>query len=264
MKKMGISTYVGLFKRFKRDINEFIERTGKIDMDDVKEHPVHKRSLVLRSRIIPDEEIDFYNSKRQRKKFLRTAVGGLALIKPELAQHHNLIYRFFSNLGCNPNILPTTKVTHDQWMSIYSDRIKDFPEIVFLYFTQRAFGLTPVLFNYPNHRHYVEKNINIETLQVANHNDLAEIFNVFYCGHANARTPNTIRWEVTRPILMANGFARMEGYASVFDPFDYFNQMPAKFNFGAFNGIHLPDNYEECFANMETLFGKNFHKGLCW
>lgn len=262
MNKIGTYTYVGLLKRFKRDINEFIERVGKIDIEDVKKHPVHKRLLILRNRIVPDGKIGFYAAHHGRKKFSGNPVKGVALIKPELARHHDLVYHFFSNLGCNPIILPTIKVTHGQWMSIYSDRIKNFPEIVFLYFTQRAFGLTPVLFNYPKHGDYINNNIDINALQVTDRNDLAEIFNVVYCGHANVKTPNTIRWEVTRPILTTNGFTCMDSYASVFDPFDYFSQMPAKFNFGAFNGIHLPDNYEECLANAETLFGKNFHEKL--
>jgi len=205
----------------------------------------------LRNAITSEEEVEYYALTLRNKLIPNGHLKyGLALIKPELAQYKNSVHNFFSRLGCNPVVLPTLHLSHDQWMSIYGDRIKGFPEIMFLYVTQRALGMTPVLFRYPPGNIF-----DAIDPQIYQQSDLAESFNKKYCGRAFLETPGTIRWEVTRPALLTNGFTDMSGYASAFDPFHYFRHKQDKFIFGAFNGIHLPDNTFECLSNIRTLYG---------
>ena len=236
-------------------INNFIETTWNFSAQDLKQYPLHERALLLRSKLVSDEEIDFYAGLKDSIQDFPPQSRGVALIKPELGQAHDSVHDFFADLGTNPRILPTMHLSHEQWMSVYADRIKDFPEIMFLYVTQRALGLTPVLFDYPSVQHYEERGVDPAILQFTDPNDLAELFDTAYCGRAFIETPGTIRWEVVRPALEASEFTTMNGFAAAFDPFEHFRNTSPRVIFGSFNGIHLPDNSRECVANMKTLFG---------
>lgn len=235
-------------------INDFAQKTLGISVEDIRKYPAEERAGILRRMLTTDEEIEYYIAQKNNGE-VAPMLRGIALIKPELADAKGSVLQFFQNLGCDPQVLPSINLSHEQWMAMYADRIKDFPQIMFLYVTQRALGVTPVLFNYPKLEDYQSKGVDLSTIQITDRNDLAEVFNTVYCGHAFAETPGTIRWEVVRPALESRGFEKMTGPAAAFDPFHYFRTMPARVNFGAFNGIHLPDNSKECVSNMKVLLG---------
>lgn len=74
-----------------------------------------------------------------------------------------------------------------------------------------------------------------------------------FCGEANDEHPGTLRGEVSFPIMRKLGFDDMSGYASLFDPIDYFKDIGMIKNYSAYNGVHIPSDATEKRRNINTL-----------
>lgn len=228
-------------------IIEFITRDCGIDIEKIKNLPSKDRARRLLSLITTKTGIEqFVNRPKMQLPKRNLQVRGIALIKPELILDKYLVIKKFASLGTDPIELPQIFLSHTQWMEIYAERIGSFPEIVYLYFPQRAFGMIPILFTYPKSNRYKGSTI-----------DIAKEFNSSYCGHAYEKSLNTFRGEIVAQVLTKRGFLNMSNFALAFDPFKYFSRQSPRKIFGVFNGIHLPDNVQECTDNFVTVFGND-------
>lgn len=249
---MGVEQNINDFE-WLETVTHFTREECGVDVNQIKQLPLEIRAAHLLSIITSAEEIEACEHRPTIIPNGDTAqICGLALIKPEMIPDKDRIISKFTELRTNPIELPIVHMSHSQWMQIYGNRIQAFPEIVYLYFTQRAFGMIPILFDYPGNERYPEHKQ--EEL------DIAEAFNLAYCGHAYERSPNTFRGGVVASALVNKGFIDMSGFASVFDPFKYFFYQSPRRIFGTFNGIHIPDSSQECIENFATLFGDRLLK----
>lgn len=236
-------------------LSTFAKGEFNIDLGKINTVAIEQRAEFLINIITTPNEIDNFANNTHVNPNENSQFCGISLIKPEMIPDKEDIKAFLTSIGCKPIELPLVHLSHEQWMTIYANRIRSYPEIVYLYFTQRAYGVVPVLFNYPSLESY-----NSIGLQVDDANDPAEMFNRTYCGHAYESKPRTFRGQVVRNALMKRGFINMTGFANAFDPFKYFLSQPPSKILGAFNGIHIPDSSQECIDNFATILGTDFTK----
>ncbi len=230
-----------MFEEAEKEAVECLIKDVGINKGSVLTLPFDERPRVVRKHLVSDQEM--LNSARSRVQILAEdslSKNVFGFIKPEMDGYENRVVSFLMNLGCEPKVHPKQYLTHQQWLDLYGYVLNECEDAIFLYLIQRSLGVQPIEFDI--------------TSLVHSGIDQIEGFNRKYCGSANNFSPGTIRWEVNRPVLLSRGFGGMTGYAQNFDPFDYYRNRGAGYILRAFNGIHLPNSYDENASNKKILF----------
>lgn len=177
---------------------------------------------------------------------------GMLLIKPEIMPEENKITEYMQNKGFEVKVLDRVYPSRDEWMRIYGYMIDDYPDVINNYIMQRSLGVRPVLFKHLDNDQY------IASLRNAGYSkdmptDPDTLFDKLFCGNVNDFQPNTLRGDVSFPVMKNLGFDGMSGYASLFDPVNYFNDTKMTSNYRAYNGVHVPSDTKEKQSNINAI-----------
>lgn len=159
---------------------------------------------------------------------------------------------YMDRIGLESKTLPTTYMSKDEWLSMYGYKILDSPDIINLYITQRALGMTPIVFRHLPSQFYADyaSQFGIDVESVIEGGDITELFDEIICGSSDRATPGTFRWDVVRRSLEESGFHEFSGDSDAFDLYNFYREGHKEYVYKVFNGVHLPANGSELQRNL--------------
>ena len=226
---------------------------NNIDINYVKSLEPENRNIYLLEKLFTFDDIqsssDRYEATNTNENPDNDDIGML-LIKPEMFPYVEDIERSLSDVGIECRLLERIIPTKQDWLNTYGYMLVNFPNIVNVYVIQRSLGVQPVIFRHLSMEKYTmiadERHIKIDTL------DRDKAFDQLFCGKAKSGFEGTIRHDLVLPRLISLGFNDMSGYASDFDPFDYYKDSGSIKTYTSYNGIHSPKDMNEKNKNIQT------------
>lgn len=234
-------------------VRDFLTSYG-VALEDVQAVPSSERPAFLIDKLLTRSDIETFATRHEDDSFIPSDVG-LIVAKPELHAHIPRIEEFLARLGIESKTLPTVNITKEEWLSMYGYKISDSPDIINLYVTQRALGMTPIVFRHLTREAYLDHaaRFEIDTSEISNPDDLMEVFDKIFCGSSDRQSNGTLRWDVTRSSLENSGFHPFTGEAEAFDLYNFYREGHEDYVYKVFNGMHLPANGGELQRNMDIF-----------
>lgn len=234
---------------YRRSVSGFL-LGHDIDVEQIKKINVNERNSQLidifsKENGIPDTAEGIITDKFDSRV-------GMILIKPEILPFKSKVVEYLEGNGFEVAPLDQNYPSHKDWMNIYGYMLDRCPDTINLYIMQRSLGFQPILFQHLDASVY-DSLLKSRGMTLPKDSDQDTIFDRLFCGEVNDNQPLTLRGGVSLPIMKQLGFDDMSGYASLFDPVDYFKDMGMSSNYHAYNGIHAPSNSTEKRQNLQTF-----------
>lgn len=234
-------------------VRDFLASYG-VSLEDVQAIPSSERPAFLIDKLLTRSDIEAYGARHEDDSFIPGDVG-LIVAKPELHAHLPRIEEFLAGVGIESRSLPTVNITKDEWLSMYGYKISDSPDIINLYITQRALGMTPIVFRHLTQEAYLDHaaRFEIDTGKISNPDDLMEIFDKIFCGSSDEQSNGTLRWDVTRSALESSDFHHFTGESEAFDLYNFYREGHEDYVYKVYNGMHLPASGGELQRNLDIF-----------
>lgn len=222
-----------------------------IAVDVVKAIPSSERPRYLIDRLLTRQDME-KSVARCGDNYSTPGDVGLIMVKPELQAHISKVESFLGKVGIESKRLPIAHITKEEWLSMYGYKIRDAPDIINLYVTQRALGMTPIIFRHLAQEDYLAyaTQFGVDISQVASSGDPMEVFDRVFCGSSYYESKGTLRWDVARLSLEGSGFHCFTDQAEAFDLYNFYREGHQDQVYRVFNGIHLPSNEGELQRNL--------------
>lgn len=222
----------------------------EINVERVREMNVADRNTYLIDAIATEAYVSEVNEEIKVSGFDDGI--GILLIKPEILPFGSLVIDYLEDSGFEAKALEHVYPSHSDWMDTYGYMLKRYPDVINVYIMQRSLGFQPVLFRHLSSDAYGLL-LKSRGMSPPKDGDEDALFDQLFCGEADEEHLMTLRGNVSLPIMRRYGFDNMSGYASLFDPVDYFKDMGMLKNYRAYNGIHIPSNSVEKRRNLQTF-----------
>jgi hypothetical protein len=256
----SVASYISLGEVYQDREPNAVEKVGDflasygVSVKDVQALPSSERPAFLIDKLLTRSDIEAYATRHEDDSFVPSDVG-LIVAKPELHAHLPRIEAFLADMGIESKSLPTVNISKEEWLAMYGYKISDSPDIINLYITQRALGMTPIVFRHLTREAYLDyaARFEIDTGEISNPDDLMEVFDKILCGSSDRQSNGTLRWDITRSSLESSGFHHFSGEDEAFDLYNFYREGHENYVYKVFNGMHLPANGVELQRNLDIF-----------